>query len=152
MGGTQSSTHGDDGGGVRGGRGERTRTNSRDDDAPATAAPAPAPPTPPATSSPSSSSSSGGAAGEEQQRDLANLRQRLLRPASRVPSAARAEHEKDHALVLDLMEFFCYSVKVGTAVKVRRTAVCLLVNGANERERERDAISLLALHVTPLCS
>ncbi|CAN0012314.1 unnamed protein product [Ectocarpus sp. 4 AP-2014] len=112
MGGTQSSTQDDDGGGVRGSRGERTRTNSRDDDAPATAAaPAPAPPTPSPTSSPSSSSSSGGAAGEEQQRELAELRQRLLRPASRVPPAARVEHEKDHALVLDLMEFFCYSVK-----------------------------------------
>ncbi|CAM9938658.1 unnamed protein product [Ectocarpus sp. 6 AP-2014] len=110
MGGTQSSTHGEDGGGVRGGRGEGTRTKSRDDDdAPATAPP-PAPPTPPAATN-SPRSSSGGVAGEEQERELAELRQRLLRPASRVPPAARAEHEKDHALVLDMMEFFCYSVK-----------------------------------------
>ena len=27
-------------------------------------------------------------------------------------SSNKSEHEKDHALVLDLMEYFCYAVKV----------------------------------------
>ena len=28
-------------------------------------------------------------------------------------TSSKSEHEKDHALVLDLMEYFCYAVKVG---------------------------------------
>lgn len=49
---------------------------------------------------------------EEQQLELARLRQRLLRPATLLPRPLQPEHEKDHALVLDLMEFFCFAVKV----------------------------------------
>lgn len=49
---------------------------------------------------------------QELQRELAKLRQRLLRPALPLPAPARAEHEKDHALVLDLMEYLCFSIKV----------------------------------------
>lgn len=49
---------------------------------------------------------------EEQQLELAKLRQRLLRPATLLPRPLQPEHEKDHALVLDLMEFFCFAVKV----------------------------------------
>eukprot|EP00903_Cladosiphon_okamuranus_P013389 g12477.t1 len=48
---------------------------------------------------------------KEQQLELSRLRQRLLRPATLLPRPLQPEHEKDHALVLDLMEFFCYAVK-----------------------------------------
>ena len=49
---------------------------------------------------------------QQQQLELARLRQRLLRPATLLPRPLQPEHEKDHALVLDLMEFFCFAVKV----------------------------------------
>lgn len=49
---------------------------------------------------------------QQQQLELAKLRQRLLRPAQLLPRPLQPEHEKDHALVLDLMEFFCFAVKV----------------------------------------
>lgn len=49
---------------------------------------------------------------QQQQLELGRLRQRLLRPATVLPRPLQPEHEKDHALVLDLMEFFCFAVKV----------------------------------------
>lgn len=82
----------------------------------------PAAPAPPAQSS-AATAGGGEEAGEQPQGsssteerrrlvELARLRQRLLRPALLIPAPARAEQEKDHALVLDLMEFFCFAVKV----------------------------------------
>lgn len=49
---------------------------------------------------------------QQQEEELTKLRQRLLRPALPLPAPTRAEHEKDHALVLDLMEYLCFAVKV----------------------------------------
>ena len=49
---------------------------------------------------------------QEKERELAQLRQRLLRPELPLPASSRAKHERDHALVLDLMEYFCYAIKV----------------------------------------